>query len=214
MINRLSRKASRVAAKRLHCAVALVLFLCAARLYCAQTEAGFTGTVTNAATGIPIAGATVRVDGVQRARVTESDGRYRLTAPPGKREVRVTAIGFAPFSRTEELVGGKPVTVDVALQPNPTMLDAVVAVGTRRQDRTLAESPVPVDIISGDLADNTGMTSTPEQLQRLVPAVNMPHVPIGDLGYRPVSLRGLEPDHVLVLVNGKRRHPAAALLQG
>jgi iron complex outermembrane receptor protein len=101
------------------------------------------------------------------------------------------------------------------LQPSPTLLDAVVvAVGTRRQDRTLAESPVPVDVISGDLADNTGMTTTPEQLQRLVPSVNTPHVPIGDNGYRPVTLRGLAPDQVLVLVNGKRLHPAAAILAG
>jgi len=42
----------------------------------------------------------------------------------------------------------------------------------------------------------------------------VPHIPIGDNHMRPVTLRGLEPDHVLVLVNGKRRHSAATLLAG
>jgi hypothetical protein len=93
-MNRRSQTAPRVAAARLRGAVAVLPFLCLTHIAHAQTEAVLTGTVKNAATGIPIAGATVRVDGVQRTQFTESDGRYRLTAPAGKREIRVNAIGF------------------------------------------------------------------------------------------------------------------------
>jgi iron complex outermembrane recepter protein len=58
------------------------------------------------------------------------------------------------------------------------------------------------------------MVETWQQLQRLVPSLNVPHIPIGDNHMRPVTLRGLAPHHVLVLVNGKRRHPAPVLLAG
>jgi iron complex outermembrane recepter protein len=180
----------------------------------AQVTGILTGVVTHAATGNPIAGATVRIDAAQRAQVTESDGRFRIASPPGSTTVRVTAIGFAPFARVVEIVGGQSTTIEVTLQANPTLLDAVVAVGTRRQDRTLAESPVPVDVIAGNLMENTGLIETPGQLQRVVPSVNTPRLPIGDNGFRPVTLRGLAPHHVLVLVNGKRRHQAAAILAG
>jgi iron complex outermembrane recepter protein len=73
---------------------------------------------------------------------------------------------------------------------------------------------VPVDVISSQLLENTGAVETWQQLQRLVPSLNVPHIPIGDNHMRPVTLRGLAPHHVLVLVNGRRRHPAPVLLAG
>jgi iron complex outermembrane recepter protein len=93
-------------------------------------------------------------------------------------------------------------------------LDEVVAVGTRGLERTVTRSPVPVDVISRQLLDNTGAVETWQQLQRLVPSANVPHIPIGDNHIRPVTLRGLAPHHVLVLINGKRRHPASVMLAG
>jgi iron complex outermembrane receptor protein len=46
-------------------------------------------------------------------------------------------------------------------------------------------------------------------LQRTVPSLNFPHYPLTDDNMRSITLRGLAPDQVLVLVNGKRRHTAA-----
>jgi iron complex outermembrane receptor protein len=93
-------------------------------------------------------------------------------------------------------------------------LDEVVTVGTRSAERTVTGSPVPVDVISSQMMENTGVVETWQQLQQLVPSLNVPHTPIADNGMRPVTLRGLAPHHVLVLVNGKRRHPSASLLAG
>jgi iron complex outermembrane receptor protein len=59
----------------------------------------------------------------------------------------------------------------------------------------------------------TGQFETSQMLQRLIPSINVPRIPLGDDHMRPVTLRGLAPDHVLVLVNGKRRH-RSAILQG
>ena len=91
--------------------------------------------------------------------------------------------------------------------------DEVLVIGTRAQGRTVAESPVPVDVISGDALVNAGFTETNRLLNQLVPSFNFPQPSITDGTdvVRPATLRGLSPDQTLVLVNGKRRHITALL---
>jgi iron complex outermembrane receptor protein len=94
---------------------------------------------------------------------------------------------------------------------NPT--ETIVVTGTRTSNRTVANSPVPVDVISSDAINNTGQTETNRILNQLVPAFNFPAPAIADGSdaLRPATLRGLSPDQTLVLVNGKRRHVSALL---
>ena len=89
----------------------------------------------------------------------------------------------------------------------------IIVTGTRRTDRTVADSPVPVDVISGDALTDTGYTETNKVLNQLVPSFNFPQPSItdGTDALRPATLRGLSPDQTLVLVNGKRRHTSALL---
>jgi iron complex outermembrane receptor protein len=90
---------------------------------------------------------------------------------------------------------------------------AIIVTGTRRTDRTVADSPVPVDVIGADSIANSGQTETNKILNSLVPSFNFPQPSIADGtdALRPASLRGLSPDQTLVLVNGKRRHVSALL---
>ena len=96
-------------------------------------------------------------------------------------------------------------------QEEATGQDAIIVTGTRRTDRTVADSPVPVDVISGDELLNSGSTETNKLLNQLVPSFNFPQPSLtdGTDSLRPATLRGLAPDQVLVLVNGKRRHQSA-----
>jgi len=89
----------------------------------------------------------------------------------------------------------------------------IIVTGTRRTDRTVADSPVPVDVIGNDAILNSGQTETNKILNQLVPSFNFPQPSIADGtdALRPATLRGLSPDQTLVLVNGKRRHVAALL---
>ncbi len=89
----------------------------------------------------------------------------------------------------------------------------IVVTGTRRTDRTVANSPVPVDVISADSLQNNGFTETNRALTAEVPSFNFPQPSITDGTdvIRPATLRGLSPDQTLVLVNGKRRHTSALL---
>ncbi|WP_242110558.1 TonB-dependent receptor plug domain-containing protein [Luteimonas aquatica] len=101
---------------------------------------------------------------------------------------------------------------DAAAAP-ATSLDAVIVTGTRVSDRTVAESTAPIDIITPEALDATGTTELATALSRALPSLNFPRPAITDAtdAIRPAQLRGLAPDQVLVLVNGKRRHTTSLI---
>ena len=90
-------------------------------------------------------------------------------------------------------------------------LDTLIVTGTRVTDRTVAESQSPIDIITPETLQATGTTELATALARALPSLNFPRPAMADgtSGVRPAQLRGLSPDQVLVLVNGKRRHVSA-----
>ena len=90
-------------------------------------------------------------------------------------------------------------------------LDTLIVTGTRVADRTVAESTAPIDIITPEVLESTGTVELATALSRAVPSLNFPRAAINDGtdAARPAQLRGLAPDHTLVLVNGKRYHPGA-----
>jgi len=90
--------------------------------------------------------------------------------------------------------------------------DRIIVTGTRRAERTVAESSVPVDVVSAnDLSSSTPSPDLNDKLARLIPSFNVQRLPTydGAAFVRPATLRGLSPDQTLVLINGKRRHRSA-----
>ena len=92
-------------------------------------------------------------------------------------------------------------------------LDTIIVTGTRVSDRTVAESQSPIDILTPEALQATGTTELATALARALPSLNFPRPAVtdGTSAIRPAQLRGLSPDQVLVLVNGKRRHVSALL---
>lgn len=92
-------------------------------------------------------------------------------------------------------------------------VENISVIGSRRVGRTVNDSPVPIDIIDAEAISATGLTETNMILNTLLPSFNFPQPSItdGTDHVRPAQLRGLAPDHTLVLVNGKRRHTSALL---
>lgn len=90
--------------------------------------------------------------------------------------------------------------------------DEIIVLGSRSvEPRSVKDSPVPVDVISGDdftaLGNSADLT---DNLKALVPSYTAtPATGDGSAFVRPTSLRGTAPDQTLVLVNGKRRHRSA-----
>ena len=91
--------------------------------------------------------------------------------------------------------------------------DEVVSLGTRRQARSAADTPAPVDVISGVEFTQNAANDVQDLLRTALPSYNVNTQPISDAAsiVRPANLRGLSPDNTLVLVNGKRRHRGAVI---
>ena len=102
---------------------------------------------------------------------------------------------------------------DASEDDAPVRLESLVVVGTRAQPRSVLDSAVPIDIVSNEAFEKQGGADLPDLLRTLVPSYNVNTQPISDAStvVRPANLRGLAPDHTLVLVNNKRRHRAAVI---
>ena len=102
---------------------------------------------------------------------------------------------------------------DISASAKNSDIERIITVGTRMSNRTVADSPAPIDIISSEAIKNSGATSTPDMLRKLAPSFNMNNTTTSDGQdlMRPATLRSLGPDQVLVLINGKRRHQQAVV---
>ena len=89
----------------------------------------------------------------------------------------------------------------------------ILVVGSRGRARTDVDRPVPVDVVGAPELRATGQTDLGQQLQFTSPSFNSAKYGVnGATNYAdPASLRGLGPDQVLLLINGKRRHQFSAL---
>jgi iron complex outermembrane receptor protein len=176
----------------------------------AQQTGTVTGTVVAAEAATPLVGVSVVMVGTARSALTNDKGQYRLSVPAGIHAVRARLIGYETAEQRVTVAAGETVTADFKLAATPLSLNEVVVVGARTS-RTALETPVPVDVISSqEIADN-GQTEVNQILATLAPSFNASHQTIADGTDHidPASLRGLGPDQVLVLVNGKRRHSSS-----
>src|SRR6185369_5233162 len=121
---------------------------------------------------------------------------------------------LSPLALAEPALAQQNPPAQTNAQGQPTANEqTIIITGTRASNRTVANSPVPVDVIGSEAINNTGQTETNRILNQLVPAFNFPAPAIADGSdaLRPATLRGLSPDQTLVLINGKRRHVSALL---
>ncbi len=158
--------------------------------------------------GAPVPTATVTIAAASQPTDDQGDATFcGLGNPP--HSVTVTAPNFQAVERMTDQSAGL-VTISLRLGIVST---EVVVVGTRAEGREALESPVPVELVVGERLRNSGHVETGRALQMLAPSFNFQSSAItdGTDSVRPATLRGLGPDQVLVLVNGKRRHNSALL---
>lgn len=90
---------------------------------------------------------------------------------------------------------------------------AIVVTGSRGLERTVTDSPTPIDVISGEDLVKTGKTGVLSALNQMIPSFNQPTRAGGGTAaiISTGGLRGLNPDQALILVNGKRRHKTSLI---
>ncbi len=126
---------------------------------------------------------------------------------------RYTAANPARAVLALSLVGSLGIPVHAQQAGSEPAIQSVVVTGTFAKNRRTLDTESPVDVISGKELQASGSTELATVLGRLVPSVNFPRPSGADASdaVRPAQLRGLSPDQVLVLVNGKRRHTSAVI---
>jgi iron complex outermembrane recepter protein len=104
-------------------------------------------------------------------------------------------------------------SANVAYAQDTAEDEAIVVTGTRRAERSAADTPAPVDVIGSAELLNQADSDLSDIIRTSVPSYNVNTQPISDAAtlIRPANLRGLPPDNTLILVNSKRRHRAAVI---
>lgn len=166
--------------------------------------------------GGPVAGAQITVMGTNRGGMTDARGLYVISnIPAGTHTVRVEMIGHARIETTLTISASETTSHNFRLTREVLALEQVsVTVGSRARVTAGEELTVPVDVFTrADIVESVPQMEMAMVLAELSPAIYFPRAQIADIssGVRPFQLRGLSPDHSLVLVNGKRRHPTSVV---
>ena len=181
----------------------------------AAAQGTLEGTVRSVATGAALPGARIGIPALNLGGLADPGGHYEITGiPAGTHTVEIALIGYTTETREITIADGQSLHLDVELHETALALEGLVAVGSRARPRTATQSAVPIDAIVGRDFVEQGDTDLNDLLRTVIPSYNVNPQAVGDAAriIRPASLRGLAPDHTLVLVNGKRRHRASIIM--
>lgn len=156
-----------------------------------------------------LADATVSVG--KTGATTDAKGAYTLSVAPGKHTIVASYTGYETQTKTVTVTAGQTVVFDFDLASSSS-LNEVVVLGSRSTPRTQLETTVPIDVLDiKKLAGVGAQVNLNQILNFAAPSFtsNTQSLADGTDHVDPASLRGLGPDQVLVLVNGKRRYNSA-----
>jgi len=169
------------------------------------------GKVTASEDGAPVSGAHISAKSTAFGTIADENGNYQLQLPPGTYVLEASSVGYKSASQTIE-AGTTPSTADFVLSSDAVELQELVVLGSRSaRSRTNIDKPVPVDVITQKEVKLYAQNDITQSLNYAAPSFNANRQSIagGTDHIDPASLRGLGPDQVLVMVNGKRRHTSA-----
>ena len=167
-----------------------------------------TGTITDAENKEPLVGASVIVKGTTKGALTDVNGAYSVEIDKGATTLTFSFVGYT----SKDVTVGESTSIDIQLNSGAT-LDNVVVLGSRAPGRTNTQSAVAVDVITPKDLKGFSQVDVGQILNYVAPSFNSNRQTVADGTDHvdPASLRGLGPDQVLVLVNGKRRHTSALM---
>lgn len=160
----------------------------------------------------PLSNVSIHIKNSPFATYTDNNGYFAFEIDTGYYEMIIGLTGYHRVETTIRLENLEQREVDLEMES--TLLDADVNIGSKSTvSQNQLESPVPIDVIYGRDLVNSGQVELAQALHQILPSFYSVKQSADD-GINvvdPISLRGLGPDQVLVLVNGKRRHKSAFL---
>ena len=184
----------------------LLMALCVSMQANAQRKVS--GKVIDAATKEALIGASVVVKGTTKGALTDVNGAYSVEIDKSGTTLTFSFVGY----ESKDVNVGDATTLDVELATGVS-LDNVVVIGSRAPGRTNTTSAVAIDVITTKDLKGFSQVDVGQILNYVAPSFNSNRQTVADGTDHvdPASLRGLGPDQVLVLVNGKRRHTSALM---
>ena len=151
--------------------VLIMSLVTASSTLAAQGDAGTLTGVIRDSSGGAIPGATIQVVNEATSAaldaVTDPEGAFRV-APlaPGSYRVHATLDGFDPVMRRVAVEAGSAAAIDLTL--SPSRLTESVVVTARRVEQVAQEVPIPLSVLSGELAENAGAFNV-NRVKELIP---------------------------------------------
>jgi iron complex outermembrane receptor protein len=176
----------------------------------AWAQGAIMGTVTDN-NGEALVGVSIGAAGTGKSTSSDVSGKYSLSLPNGSYRVNFVYTGYKPVSRAVT-VSGSNMTLDVTMESSDnTLEEVVISTGSRNTQRTITDSPLPIDILSNNDIRSTGQTSFDRALTYRVPSFNSVQTPVNDATslLDPYEIRNMGPSRTLVLINGKRKNTSS-----
>ncbi len=182
--------------------VILVLF---ANILFAQ-KITLTGIVKSGAETLPLA--TVSI--ADQSKFTDRYGKFSISIDPGTYVIIVTHAGYKKIETSITIAAGKENSVEFNMIPND-LLDEVTIMGSKTgTERSNLYTAVPVDVISSSRLMQTGQPILIQMLNYTLPSFNAERQKYDE----PVTYRGMDPNHLLILLNNNRYHNSAWINTG
>lgn len=172
-------------------------------------ERTVSGTVSEKG-GTTLPGVSVGIKNSAVGTVTDDNGKFSLSVPASAATLTFSSTGYA----TQEVAIPASGVINIELEVAENELEEVViSVGSRNSQRTITDTPLPVDILNVNDLKSTGQTTFDKALQYRVPSFNTVNTPVNDATtlLDPYEIRNLGPSRTLILINGKRKNLSSLL---
>lgn len=132
-----------------------------------RQELKISGTVTDDATGEPMAGVNIQIEGTLQGAITDVNGKYTIDVPS---PTSVLIFSFVGYNSQQVNVQGQSV-IDVSLTQNIQSLEEVVVIGYGVQKKKLTTGATVQ--VKGDEIQKMNTTNTMTALQGVTPGVQI-----------------------------------------
>jgi iron complex outermembrane recepter protein len=141
---------------------------------------------------------------------TDHKGEFSFSIKPGKYIITATHVGYQKIEQAVFVGKGSTKNIDFNMIPDEQVGEIVVVGSRSLVQRSNLNTPVPVDVFSSLQLAQTGQINLMQMLNFTAPSLNASM----QIMTEPVTLRGLDPDHTLILLNGTRYHNIAYMNAG
>src|SRR4030095_9742281 len=141
---------------------------------------------------------------------TNYNGEFSFSVQAGNYTLVITHAGYKKVEKKITVKGDRTISFEFEMIPNE-QLGEIVVLGSRSNiHRSNLNTAVPVDAFSSTELMQTGQTSLMQMLNFVAPSLR------ASLQFfiEPITLRGLDPDHTLILLNGSRYGNIAYINRG